>query len=1344
MISKIFFTNEALANAITAEIGMSNFFSIAHQLNDLLKYSYKSEHGFWSNIVKRIFPSIRLQSTMLKRRRQCYYRLRKYFKPIQSIISSQISPRLNGSCVVLENSNENDKNSLDNQLLCTEPLTGPNPNELYSPCLTINHNNNEDIPVFNSNESFSISKDNSSVSDCRNCSFSKTNDEELSVFSKNSMTVDHMPVINNDALSSFTGSNNSIYQCDNYHLLLNKNRIELSSPVVQKKLNTTNDNFEELNISAYNKIETSINNIEPPEFCVNRCSSTENEVNTDHNGIASTPLILSAIFWKKYWTGGISLKKGWTDEFNDEFNKIYQACVLSFKWHKCKEISKKSNVFFQAVANCKHTTCVDNFTFISNQPIKPFRDLQIQVFRDKPIYHDNEVHRRFIKGCRREIIKKELKTLWPIEKKFSMLNEVTDDILGSGNMNNALTLSLLQKMSSEERWSSKLSKKFTDALVQLEEKFEQEWKGKFLNNFIQNVSLKPFFVILFTEKQLRILLNEKDRTFCYLDATGSLIKKPKDDCKRIFYYSLILRGDEKNERSPFPVAEFISAAHSVPYITFFLSTVCLVLKKLSSRSPIINKIETDFSMALLQATSQAVNKLALIEYVNTIFNKFTRIQSMTILHICSSHMIKTFSRKIKTFGIKRKSKVYEVSMRLAANLIHCQSKEQAGEIFKTVIMLFSTFLCKEKLADFLDKIMSDESFDHSLLEDKHTNQNIDDASVINVNDYDSDEENKDFENNFQKDSLYYKYFEQIYNSICDTADKKEEINEYYYPEIVKYILNKWLPLFPLWSAVLIQQCDILRDSNAAVENWHKIMKSYIYGREQNMAIQRFIHRQAELLTARIRDRKFSLKTERQKNNVKKQIDERSEEKWKGKETSKRGKNFHFYQSRLPNKKIKRDLSKYSQNTEKVPSPESDSDSSNSNNERSTYYDKTPTSSNKDMNDAIDNKPDLQKQNMNEDVVKLSSSLDQKMSVNFDNQPICQNEEINNNSKKLLIPQNHEINVKFNQSFDSKLPQNNEDVDELKNYFFSPSNNYPENFPNIRNNVNKYVIEPNDFFTLHKHKWLSDNIINGFASIYANKAVKENKNIMFVDTLSTSGILHRNVSRGFNKWLVDNEFAKYNIWLLPFNLNAMHWVLVVVDFERQNIVLIDSAHNCLQHDEITAILEWLTSTHKYQNTNKDWKFYAPKDIPNQRDGYSCGVHVCLWIYVICTGIPLSFDEIDARKARARIATHLAETTQVEPRINHERITEEMLKNMIYSTGKAIAINIPKEEEDSYEGKWRRLSNKKSINKKFMKLKKDNKNLKTMEDDDVGIRAKVSIRILITIATFIKKEKNKNIQ
>lgn len=142
----------------------------------------------------------------------------------------------------------------------------------------------------------------------------------------------------------------------------------------------------------------------------------------------------------------------------------------------------------------------------------------------------------------------------------------------------------------------------------------------------------------------------------HLDATGSLVDPPPWITTQLLYYAFILPGSK--EYGPMPIAEFISSAHSVIDIRHFLDIVTDYLRKMTSYRPVIDKIETDFSLALLQSVSRSFNNVTLSEYIKTIYED-TEIEipapsRWTVIHICSSHCINTVLKRIKKIFLTRK------------------------------------------------------------------------------------------------------------------------------------------------------------------------------------------------------------------------------------------------------------------------------------------------------------------------------------------------------------------------------------------------------------------------------------------------------------------------------------------------------------------------------------------------------------------------------------------------------------------------------------------------------------------------------------------------------------------
>lgn len=309
----------------------------------------------------------------------------------------------------------------------------------------------------------------------------------------------------------------------------------------------------------------------------------------------------------------------------------------------------KRHVYFYAKANCKHSKCTSFKFIVKTEIIEPFEDKIVHVTTADPLCHiPNEIHRRFVKGSRRADIARKLEGKKPSIVKLDLLGSVPENVLKSGNRNDALSLMILQKISSENNTRDDLDKDVVMFLLKLKEKFIKAWPDRITEGYIQSISVDPFYVILFTGQQIDYLLSfpANGEIFLHLDATGRVVAKALNSTGPVMYYALTIPGS--NEFGSLPVAEFISSVHSVLHITYFLSTFTTAIRKRTSRE-VVNKIEVDFSIALIQAVLKSFNDMNLSKYLEETYRlcseSVSSIPNFTIVHVCSTHILRTVKRK---------------------------------------------------------------------------------------------------------------------------------------------------------------------------------------------------------------------------------------------------------------------------------------------------------------------------------------------------------------------------------------------------------------------------------------------------------------------------------------------------------------------------------------------------------------------------------------------------------------------------------------------------------------------------------------------------------------------------
>lgn len=80
----------------------------------------------------------------------------------------------------------------------------------------------------------------------------------------------------------------------------------------------------------------------------------------------------------------------------------------------------------------------------------------------------------------------------------------------------------------------------------------------------------------------------------------------------------------------------------------------------------------------------------------------------------------------------------------------------------------------------------------------------------------------------RRDLPYFEIFKDRANLVMKNAEVTGEVNPFYANLLMNYAINYFLPYFPLWNASIISEFGLLRYSNAAAENFFKLLKHSLY------------------------------------------------------------------------------------------------------------------------------------------------------------------------------------------------------------------------------------------------------------------------------------------------------------------------------------------------------------------------------------------------------------------------------------------------------------------------------------------------------------------------------------
>lgn len=206
------------------------------------------------------------------------------------------------------------------------------------------------------------------------------------------------------------------------------------------------------------------------------------------------------------------------------------------------------------------------------------------IYRTNQALCHKKAMTRPLRGFDRLLAKQSMQNLTAEQHREKCLNKADKVLLKSKNFQDIKSTSVFHNVRSE------LMAENDNGIDDINDINLEMMNVKKEDKWIQDLSLNPFFVTTYSNKQVKLLkiirkrFPDKEITF-YCDATGGLVRKPKNVKKRVFNYSLILpvhcTKDITEPTEPLPIAEMISSQHDIKTIRKWLGDMldCSTRKK---------------------------------------------------------------------------------------------------------------------------------------------------------------------------------------------------------------------------------------------------------------------------------------------------------------------------------------------------------------------------------------------------------------------------------------------------------------------------------------------------------------------------------------------------------------------------------------------------------------------------------------------------------------------------------------------------------------------------------------------------------------------------------------------
>ena len=968
------------------------------------------------------------------------------------------------------------------------------------------------------------------------------------------------------------------------------------------------------------------------------------------------------------------LKTGWTDEFDKRVAKAgNKYCVLAFKPGRVSSPGKgyRTAPLYRTHAQCTHSfqgqKCLKINFCINKTAGTVLKDpLTVNVTSVGKFNHTRgEKRRRHFRRPTRLQLRRALKLeqCHPNKLKVKLLKDQREkdaSVLSAGNFNGCPSKKIIEKIASEENVEKYLD---TDVYVDLEKQTElimenrrrkHALEGKeYTHDIFPVLGKKPFICIWQSQEQIAFVKalrgkkkKKKELLVLHGDATGGTVCSLPWTDEKVLYYAICVQG--KTGKSPIPIAECLSGRHKVRNLTYWLDHGIQGIQ--------FDVFLTDCSWALTHAVLKSGLDTNIVNYLNKAYDDVMRGEpiSYAIFMWCSAHVVHTVARHIP----QKKNESYEERFprKLALFMFaECQRTSDiyvARDIIHDFAIIFDTPEGEPNVDDLVKK------WTYRLAEapesDDEDEEGVDDPGVpdseLEHGNKDEDEEeikkkDKEFMTEakdvrdgsplYRKSKFFHFFMEKIPDTVFSRHRKqgkeqpksgedlrtKKNGNRCYKNRLTMYMMKYIFPYWVLWSIGLLKLLDgnVLKPfSNWPNENHFENVKrrpAKLHERPSQF-VKRMVDGVEELLVEDEFDPDFARVV---KQRPKKEDVNTCEEIWRPHKNKQKG--AAYSKSRAAKFFADRISKKY----KKMPTPQKPQLKT------STPISKTPKSGNDLTNKETQYTSCLLERNNDSTKVDTQSQQTVARKLSFET------ENTKEHDKKSLNIEGSSVEGMKGQT-PEPLPEKGEEkgvtVDGTdKNIDRELSVRAPWDdavFPEClfdADDESMLSLPDGSPLTVEEARtvlpggWIGGEMINAFMQTRASVAQKKVRILTF-DSYFLTSLLEKKT--GFLAFGEKVNCLSYDIWLCPFNARRNHWSLVAVILKSKLIIHIDSKTNGKWHDDLmlSLLLSFIQRMHmrKFQRPEdmNEWSIYRPSDIPDQVNGNDCGVHVCYWAHIICTG------------------------------------------------------------------------------------------------------------------------------